>query len=60
MGIEVHKASPHTIKRSIFVVLRSYMVSFAMAARLALRVNGSGLRIVLRIYDRSAVTLPSG
>ena len=49
MGIEVHKASPHTIKRSIFVVLRSYMVSFAMAARLALRVNGAGLRIVLRI-----------
>ena len=40
MGIEVHKASPHTIKHSIFVVLRSYMVNFAMAARLALRVNG--------------------
>ena len=32
MGIEVHLASPQTIKRSIFEVLRSYMVSFAMAA----------------------------
>ena len=32
MGGEVYEASPHTIKRSIFEVLRSYMVSFAMAA----------------------------